>query len=151
MKLMLTFLTLSLLSLSQISLAQDKAQAELDARKKIEKEFKEFRNENLKLREKHQDELYQAQLKSLKENHERAKKFFRELSKIEDDIQFGNKSENKKVQDKLRKKRQAFKETMKKERKKVREMMQSKRDSFQEMMKKRRLEFKDKIKSLKKS
>lgn len=146
-----TILTALLMLSFSSAYAQKDKKIDPEVKKQVAAEFKTFREENLKLREKHQDELYQLQLKALKDNHEKAKKFFKELSGIEDDIEFGNKDENKKVQKKLKQKRSQFRDSMKSARKKVKEMIEGKRKAFQKEMKARRKEFKKKVKSLKKS
>ncbi|MCO4793359.1 MAG: hypothetical protein KC493_06600 [Bacteriovoracaceae bacterium] len=152
MKFLTSIMSVTMLLLSFSAMAENgKKNIDPALKKQIAKEFSSFRKENLQMREKHQDELYKLQLKVLKENHERAKSFFKELSGIEDDIEFGNKSENKKVQKKLKVKREAFKNKMKAERKKIKETMQAKRKNFKEKMQNRRKDFKRKIKSMKKS
>lgn len=145
-----TILTVLMMMTFSNAYAQKGKALSPEVKKKAAAEFKSFREENLKLRMKHQDELYELQIKALKENHEKAKKFFKDISGIEDDIEFGNKAENKKVQGKLKKKRKEFKDQMKSSRKKVKETIQAKRKSFQEMMKKRRKDFKEKVKSMRK-
>ena len=145
-----SILTLAFVLTFSNAYAQKDGPISPEVKQKLSSEFKSFRDENLKLREQHQEELYQLQLKALKENHERAKKFFKELSGIEDDIEFGNKDENKKVQVKLKKKRQEFKTAMKTSRKKVKDMIEARRKEFQESMTKRRQAFKEKIKTVKK-
>ena len=151
MKKLTTILTAITLITFSNTFAQEGKKLSPEVKEKAAAEFKTFREENLKLRMKHQDDLYELQIKALKDNHEKAKKFFKDISGIEDDIEFGNKAENKKVQGKLKTKRKEFKDLMKSSRKKVKETIQAKRKSFQEMMKKRRQDFKKKIKNMRKA
>lgn len=130
--------------------AKDKNQTISPAlKKKVQKAFLEFHRENQKLREKHQNELYEDQQKILKRNHEKTLAFFRDISKLQQTVSFGDKKENKKIQLEIDRRKKLFRGKMDDERRKARKTMMNKRDKFQKNMEKRRKAFKNKMKSFK--
>jgi hypothetical protein len=119
-------------------------------KKKVEKEFISFHQENQILREKHQNELYEDQKVILEKTHKKTLVFFREISKLQQTISLGNLKENKKIQEEIERRKKLFKGKLHEDRRKVRKKMSSRRDKFQKVMKKRRKVFKNKVKTYKK-
>ena len=132
--------------------AKDKKQPiSPELKKKVQKAFLEFHKENQKLREKHQNELYEDQKKILKTNHEKTLAFFRDISKLQQTVSFGDRKENKKIQKEIDRRKKMFRGKMDDDRRKARKTMMNKRDKFQKNMEKRRDAFKKKMKSFKES
>jgi hypothetical protein len=145
---LLLILLLPTLAISETSKSKSHLSPKL--KKIVEKEFIQFHEENQKLREKHQNALYEDQKVILETNHKKTVAFFREISKLQQTISLGEKNENRKVQAEIERKKKIFKGKLQEDRRKARKKMTDKRDKFQKMMDKRRESFKDKMKAHKK-
>ena len=118
-------------------------------KKKVQKEFIAFHKANQTLREKHQNALYEDQKLILEKTHKKTLLFFREISKLQQEISLSDIQENKKIQLEIGRRKKLFKGKLHEDRRKARKKMSSKRDKFQKVMDKRRKSFKNKIKAFK--